>query len=140
MAIDQQVLDDLTASMDAFSLSKLRRKQGVAVGLKKTSLDIGAVAGPVTLDVSLANYFTINPTGDLDLTITNPPADNETMLFYIYFKNGGAVVINWPTNVMFESANAPVLTAVGEDLLSVSFNTVTKNWGVSLEASNWKTL
>lgn len=73
-----------------------------------------------SVDLSLANYFTLNTAGPITLTFDNTPGDGYS--FSIEVTNGDSN-ITWPVNVRWANGLTPTLTTVGVDVLTfITFN------------------
>lgn len=81
-------------------------------------VDKGSVSGSVSLDLAVANYFTMTLTGATTLTFTNVPTGTFATAMILRIVNGGALV-TWPASVDWPSATTPTLTAAGTDLVAL---------------------
>lgn len=89
---------------------------------------LGSVSGSQTLNMQLANYFSITATSDVTFTFTNPVSSPDVTSFVLKIVNGGDYVITWPASVRWPAATAPVLTAGGTDFLVFFTDDGGSNW------------
>jgi len=97
-------------------------------------VDLGSVTGAVTLDLSLANSFSLTCSGAVTLSLSNVPATGKLIPLLIEI-NGGSVGVTWFTGAKFPggSGGSPILTS-GKDLVSFS----SRNGGTSWNVLGWQ--
>lgn len=80
---------------------------------------IGAIGGGAqTIDLELGNSVTATvDTSETTFTFSNPAVSDEECGFTLYLTNGGSQTVNWPAATVWDSGNAPSLTAAGVDIL-----------------------
>lgn len=78
---------------------------------------LGAVSGAVALDLSAASCFSLTAAGNITISFSNAQAGAHNWLT-LYISNGGAYTITWPGSVNWNISAAPVLQAVGDDVVA----------------------
>ena len=70
-----------------------------------------------TLDLLLGQMFTKTVTAGITFKFLNVPASRGTVVI-LHITNGGSFSVGWPGSVKWPGAIAPLLTAVGTDILT----------------------
>jgi len=73
---------------------------------------LGNASGSMSIDLSVANYFTATSTNTTNWSIINTPS-NRAVGFALAIVSGGAVANTWPTSVQWPNGSPPVLTPSG---------------------------
>lgn len=108
--------------LDAQDVGAIPETGGVATGLKYTVADLEDIEGAIELDFSVAQEFVATVTDDVEFTIANAPASGETQTVYLRLTDAGSFALDWPANTRFDSSEPLALTAGGEDLLAVKYD------------------
>lgn len=85
-----------------------------------TTVDLGNLSGPVSIDLSTGRIFYGTVTGVItSVTFTNVPATADRAVFVMLeLTNGGSAEITWGANKLWPSGATPTLQASGVDTLS----------------------
>jgi hypothetical protein len=80
--------------------------------------NIGNASGAVAINLATANNFRINRTGNITISITNPPTGPRSIGFTLVMEDSqpGATV-SWPGTIEWANGAAPTLTTGGKDIL-----------------------
>ncbi|MCE9643759.1 hypothetical protein K8Q93_00710 [Candidatus Parcubacteria bacterium] len=92
----------------------------------------GSVSGSQAMDFSLGNVVSITASGNLTLSITNPPVSGKTGTLTLLLTNGGAVSVAWPSGTTWLTGSAPSLTSSGLDVLSFTTTDGGTTWRAHL--------
>lgn len=92
--------------------------------------NLGNTSGNRQINLSEAQEFTMNITGNTTFSFTNAPGAGESQVVYLRLQNAGSRTINWPTSTSFEEGSAPELTESGTDILGVKYDTATSTYMV----------
>jgi hypothetical protein len=87
-------------------------------------------AGPVGIDLSLGEVFSITPTGTITFSILNPIATGRVNSFILEITNGGAFALTWPAAVAWVGGVAPTLNVAGKNVIGF----FTRDGGISYQA------
>lgn len=128
----------LLASMDTYNATKLYRIAPTVRGLKYTTKDVTTTSGTITIDFKEAQMFFVAPVADITFTFINLPNADEYIISSIRITNGGAYTVTWPAASMFEGGTPPVLSASGEDLITVQYDPVSAKYWITNVKSNWQ--
>lgn len=79
--------------------------------------DGAGTTGAVSLDLDVANFFYLTPSGTVTFSFDNVPASPDVVFMQIEITNGVAQTINWPASVDWPLATPPTLTS-GVDLIT----------------------
>lgn len=79
--------------------------------------DLGSVSGPVTLDLSVAQFFTAIIAGATTISITNFPADTATAMALFFRCDNAGSQITWPPEVNWPNGTPPALSATAPNLV-----------------------
>jgi len=79
--------------------------------------DLGSVSGTVTLDLSVAQYFTLTVGGIVTLALSNVPVGTFAIPLFIRMTNAGSNVV-WFSGAKFPSGIQPAWSAAGTDLVA----------------------
>jgi hypothetical protein len=118
----EEIDADLKAAKDTADAA-LPKTGGVVTGrvdLKTATIaksDLGGVSGTVTLDLAVAQYFTLSITGPTALVFANVPAGTFAIGVILRVTNGEAALLTWPVSVQWPGGTKPVLTTDGVDIL-----------------------
>jgi hypothetical protein len=98
---------------------------------------LGNVSGPQTLDLSLFNTFTMSIIGATSINFIGAPAAGYEQTMYLKIFNGGGFATSI-VNTKFEGGVAPVMTANGNDLLAVWYDSQIGSYVVGLIFKDYK--
>lgn len=90
--------------------------------------DKGTVTGAQTLDLAVANYFSLTTSGNITFTISNTPSGTFAVAFIVRATAGGSHTLTWPASVKWPGGTAPVQTASGTDLYSLITDDAGTTW------------
>jgi hypothetical protein len=76
-----------------------------------------AMAGGVSIDLALGNYFQKTIAAATTFTVTNVPAAGTAASIILDLTNGGSAAITWWSGVKWAGGTAPTLTTAGRDAL-----------------------
>lgn len=88
--------------------------------LTEDVIALGNCTGNQTLNLALGNVFSATLTGSGTWTLSNPGAAGKSTTVTIWLTNGGAFTITWATPPKWSGGVAPVLTASGLDIISLT--------------------
>lgn len=117
-----QAIDSALFAVSAVASAALPKGGGVMTGrldslvATMARVDKGSVSGAQSLDLAVAQYFTIAPTAGVVLTFANTPTSVGATAMIIRSTNGGTR-FTWPASVKWPSGTAPTLTVAGVDLI-----------------------
>ena len=80
-------------------------------------INLGNISSSCIIDCSLGIYFTATVTGNVTISINNPPAIGLGGGFIFYLTNGGNYEITWPDSVTWSCGLEPDFTPNGTDIL-----------------------
>ena len=118
-----------SVTTDLFA-SKLDAIHSIDQSKKYNVVDLGNMAGSITIDLSVATEFTGVLTASTTIAFSNVPAANQSQVVYLRLTNGGAFKVTWPTSTKFAKATAPVFTDSGVDLIGIKYDSVTSTYMV----------
>lgn len=78
---------------------------------------LATVSAGVTLDLTVANYFSMQVAGSCSIAFTNPPASPNAGGFILEMTNGGGFTLSWPAAVKWPGGTPPTFTTSGVDVL-----------------------
>jgi len=87
-------------------------------------VNLGATSGTQTLNLGLASEWVISVTGTTTFAFTNTLGASTGQVAFLRIGNGGSQTINWPSGTQFAGGTAPALTASGNDVLGIMWDTV----------------
>lgn len=138
MADIQSDIADLIQSIEDYDGSKLNTRKGLASGLKYTLKTFTVTSGAVECDLSEAQVYLIEPTGDITFSFINIPDTNEYITSIFRIKNGGLHLITWPVNSLFENGTPPTLAPDKEDIISIQYDGQSENYWITNIKSDWE--
>jgi hypothetical protein len=141
---DLDGIDTQVKTTDTTAAAALPKAGGVMTGRVDSFTETvkivakGTLAGAQSLDLSTAQYFTIQQSAPITFSFTNPPA-TATAAFPLMIRltnggTGGQPV--WPASVKWPSGTAPVFTTTGTDMVSFMSDdagTTYRNCGLRLD-------
>lgn len=133
----EDIIDLQTAVTTALG-KKLGKSADTVGSVKNLVHALGNVTGSTTIDLSLANDFSMTVTGNITFAFTNPPGANESQTAILRLTNAGAHTVVWPVGTVFEEGAAPIFTASGQDLVPIIWEPGTNTLGVSIVKHDWK--
>lgn len=93
--------------------------------------NFAAASGTVTLDCSVANFFSIDTSGNITIAFSNVPNVASTAVaIVVYVSAGGAHTVSWPASVEWPGNITPAQTASQVDIYAL----VTIDGGTSWKA------
>lgn len=79
--------------------------------------DKGSISGAQSLDLAVAQYFSLQVGGALTLSIVNAASGTVAQGIVLRIVNGGAFAITWPASVKWPNGSAPAFTVAGTDVV-----------------------
>jgi hypothetical protein len=92
----------------------------------KEFANTASVTGATTLDLSTTNIYNLTLTGNITVTLSNPPASGTlySVMMIVKQDGTGSRTITWPASVKWPNASAPTLSTAANAVDVLNFFTV----------------
>jgi hypothetical protein len=92
----------------------------------KEFANTASVTGATTLDLSTTNIYNLTLTGNMTVTLSNPPASGTlySVMMIVKQDGTGSRTITWPASVKWPNASAPTLSTAANAVDVLNFFTV----------------